>query len=62
MGQRIKHPCIYAEGDFGFNPYKCLKTKCNCKCQFYCNNDKYWRPTYQIKCSDFVSKENENKE
>lgn len=62
MGQRIIHPCIFAKGDCGIGPYICDKTGCNCSCQFYCHNEHYWRPTYQIKCPNFSTVKVETKE
>lgn len=57
----VIHPCIYAEGNYGNDAYKCKRTGCRCKAQFFCNNEKYWRPTYQIKCPDFKRETDEVK-
>lgn len=57
MPDRILHPCKYAKGDNGYCPYICIKKNQNCISQFYCQEEKYWRPTYKIKCSDFEIKE-----
>lgn len=62
MGQRIIHPCVFAKGNCGRDPYICDKTNCNCACQFYCHNEHYWRPAYQIKCPNFSTVKVETKE
>lgn len=61
MPGRIIHPCIYAEKVQNDWPYICKIKKCNCKSQFFCQVEKYWRPTYEIKCPDFIDKEKEEK-
>ena len=53
MAQRMLHPCIYAEGNNGINAYHCKKIDSNCTCQFFCHNEHYWKPLYQIKCPNF---------
>lgn len=60
MPDRILHPCEYAKGNYGSCPYICIKkNNQNCINQFYCQEEKYWRPTYKIKCSDFKEKTKE---
>lgn len=54
---RVIHPCIYAEKKQNDWPYICKRKNCNCTSQFFCQEEKYWRPTYQIKCPDFATEE-----
>lgn len=53
---RIVHTCIYAQGNDGKDAYICEKTGCNCTAQFFCHNENYWKPTFQIKCSMYSDK------
>ena len=67
MGFQIMiHPCIYAQGNLGRDAYICKKTGFNCTAQFFCHNENYWKPMYQIKCPDFsqdkVPEKNETEE
>ena len=60
MGQkRVLHTCSHIKNkdNIGWDPYICELTGANCSAQFYCHNEKYWRPTYQIKCPKFLSKD-----
>lgn len=61
MSNRIIHPCVYAEGNCGINAYLCSKKGCSCNSQFYCHNEKYWKPLCKIKCPDFKSEEQKEK-
>ena len=58
---RILHPCIHAQGNRGGDAYRCELTCVNCTAQFFCHNERYWRPSIQIKCPDFISKEQAKK-
>ena len=55
----IVHPCLFAEGNYGNAPYKCKLTGSACTAQFYCQDEKYWRPNYKIKCLEFKDKTKE---
>jgi hypothetical protein len=60
MGQsRVFHTCTHIKNkeNTGSEPYICELTGANCSSQFYCHNEKYWRPTYQIKCPNFLKRE-----
>lgn len=54
---KLLHSCIYAEGNEGKNAYHCKLSGANCTSQFYCHNEKYWKPLYNIKCPNYYIEE-----
>ena len=51
------HRCVYA--DYDGDMYMCQITHINCPNQYYCHDDKEWKPTSTIKCTQFVQYEPE---
>ena len=52
-----RHPCKNAEHGriCGELMYVCGLTKNGCTAQYYCHEQKEWKPAHQIKCKNFES-------
>jgi len=50
-----QHPCKYAtyERKNDMYVYVCALTNKGCSAQYYCHEQKKWRPTQNIKCKNF---------
>ena len=55
----IQHPCKYAyrPSTNREDAILCKKTCSNCKAQYFCHIEKYWKPANQIKCPNFEREE-----